>query len=341
MIRWMRRPEAGTRHGSGHSPGRWSMVCVLVSIALTPGSGVAQSTDSFEARLRLDVGPDPIVEPGEGVRIFYEVTADAYVAIFRIDTDGRGSLLYPQYPNVNTRARAGRENRLVLAESRRWEVEDRLGEGWFVMIASEEPLDFSVFNFDVITGWVLTTVTEPRYDDELEAVDDYVVAVLPQWEEVAYAVDLLPYRVVEDAEAERAAAAVAQPEPEDGPEDADTPDPDLEATDGPSDIVDSAPEDVEPRVGERPSDPAPQVVIVMPRPMPPRYVPPPVYRPAPRYGPPPPRYVPCCRYRAPAYYGPPPRVPRVRTAPPGYRPRPGAPPRGRGRYKVRPTRVRR
>ncbi len=269
-----------------------------------------QPADSLEASIRLDRGEGAIVEAGEEVRIYYRVSADAHVAIFRVSTEGRVDLLMPQHPDADVLASGGREYRLLLAEGRQWAVEDAPGEGSFFMIASPAPLDFTSFLFDSETGWDLTGVGSSVYEDPYEAIDDYVIAVLPDWDRVAYALDFEPYQVVAAGANDRAPSSVRSEAPH-------------------ARVV------VVPYPAPRYRTPMPVV----------RWR---GYAPAPHYGPPPPRVPACCGGpgyrpyppRAP-HYGPPPHsAPRYRPARPRH-PRAVRPPHpGRARYKEGPRRPR-
>ena len=80
-------------------------------------------------------------------------------------------------------------------DAARWHVTDGPGEGYFFMIGSPEPLDYSAFGYDSEMGWDLSGVTEVVYEDPYVAVDDYVAAILPAWESVPFALDFLTYHV--------------------------------------------------------------------------------------------------------------------------------------------------
>lgn len=154
--------------------------------------------DTLEARVWLDRGPEAVVEPGDDVRVYYRTSDDAYAAIFRIDTDGRISLVYPQHPDMDPWVVGGRDYRLLFADSPRWRVREDPGVGYFFMVASQAPLDFSAFGWDDDYGWDLRGVGETVYEDPYVAIDDYVAAVLPTWETSPYALDFLEYSVGED-----------------------------------------------------------------------------------------------------------------------------------------------
>ena len=63
--------------------------------AQTPPEG-----DGLEARVWLDRADDPVLRRGEHARVYYRTSVDAFAAIFRIDTDGVISLIFPQHPGA-------------------------------------------------------------------------------------------------------------------------------------------------------------------------------------------------------------------------------------------------
>lgn len=154
--------------------------------------------DSLEARVWLDRGAEPVVERGDEVRVYYRTSHDAYAAIFRIDTDGRISLLYPQHPDADPYVVGARDFRLIFQEGARWSVREDPGVGYFFMVASYEPLDFSAFGYDADYGWDLRGVGETIHEDPYVAIDDYVAALLPDWETANYVLDFLEYSVGEE-----------------------------------------------------------------------------------------------------------------------------------------------
>lgn len=158
--------------------------------AQAPGEAAA-----LETRVWLDRGDEPVLRRGETVRIFYRATENAYAAIFRIDTDGRISLIYPQDPTMEERLTAGVDYRLIFPNSPVWRVNDDPGVGYFFMVASEERLDFSAFPFDPDFGWDLTGVSDAVYEDPYIAIDQYVALLIPAWEVASYALDFVTYSV--------------------------------------------------------------------------------------------------------------------------------------------------
>lgn len=158
----------------------------------------AQEGGSLEARVWLDRGgEEPLLRRGESVSIYYRTSHDAFAAIFRIDTDGRVSLLYPQHPAAIDVVRGGRDYRLLPPEGAMWRVEEDPGMGYLFIVASPEPLDFSLFPYDERYGWDVSAVGATVYTDPYVAIDDYVATIVPAWETVPYGLDFLAYSVGE------------------------------------------------------------------------------------------------------------------------------------------------
>lgn len=169
---------------------------VLTAAAASGARGQAQEAQpALEARVWLDRGQEPVLQRGDQIRIYYRTSEDAYAAIFRIDTDGAISMVFPQHPDAIDAVRGGRDYRLLLPEAPAWRVEDDPGVGYLFMVASPEPLDFSAFPYDPRLGWDLGAVSGVVYEDPYVAIDDYVALLVPDWDVVPYALDFLTYHV--------------------------------------------------------------------------------------------------------------------------------------------------
>ena len=149
-----------------------------------------------EARIWLDRGVDPVLQPGDRVRIFYRTDTDAYVAILQIDTDGTTRMLYPRSPSENNYARADRDYRLLFPRSAYWNVDDQPGVGYFFVVTSPVPFDLTDFRYSYYDGgWDLSAVGSTVYSDPYVAMDDYVARLVPDWEYVDYGLDYVSYSV--------------------------------------------------------------------------------------------------------------------------------------------------
>lgn len=149
-----------------------------------------------EARVWLDRGSEPVLQRGERARIYYRVSESSFVAIFHIDTNGAVRLVFPSSPQENHYARGGRDYRVLFPGSSYWYVNDDPGVGYFFIVASPEPFDFGEFGYSHYAGgWDLGFIGRQVYGDPYLAMDDFVAALIPDWEYVGYGLDFSSYHV--------------------------------------------------------------------------------------------------------------------------------------------------
>ncbi len=159
--------------------------------------------DSLAVWIWSDRGEETVVRPGDVVRMYYRTNFDGFAAVFRVDPSGRAVMMFPDAPRANARVSGGRDYRLLFPESPRWEVEDVEGQGHFFVIASPEPLDLSALERDASGSWALPLFEEAAFEDPYVAIDEHVLALLPDWERVPFALNLASYEVSHDAPAAR------------------------------------------------------------------------------------------------------------------------------------------
>ena len=172
---------------------------LLAAFVSPPVEAQERSYDSpLEARVWLDRGDDPVLQRGDRVRVYYRTSVDAHTAIFRIDTDGRVTLVQPAHPGAEELIRGGRDYRLLFPQSAQWVVGEDPGIGYYFIVASEQPLDFSRFEFvPEEDRWDLGRVGETVYEDPYVAIDAYVAELISDWEVAPYALDFIEYSVGE------------------------------------------------------------------------------------------------------------------------------------------------
>lgn len=194
-------PIATHEHVMTHVPPRipvLSLAVATLAAASLASSAQAQAQEqepALEARVWLDRGQEPVLERGEQVRVYYRTSEDAYAAIFRIDTDGVVSMVFPQHPGATAPVGGGRDYRLLFPDSPLWTVQEDPGVGYFFIVASSLPLDFSAFGYDERFGWDLGAVGSVVYEDPYVAIDAYVAELIPDWDVAPYALDFLTYHV--------------------------------------------------------------------------------------------------------------------------------------------------
>lgn len=181
---------------------RTMRTCTIALAGLiVPAIGSAQAVgevpeSSVEARVWVDRGEDPVLRRGDRVRVYYRTSADAFIAIFHIDTNGGARLLYPSSPEVDPYVAGGRDYRLLFPRASQWYVDEDPGIGYYFIVASPTPLDFRDFRYSYDSGgWDLSFAGRTVYADPFEAMDEYIARLIPDWETADYALDYLEYHV--------------------------------------------------------------------------------------------------------------------------------------------------
>jgi len=165
------------------------------SVEGAPAPG-AEPQSSVEARVWVDRGEQPVLNRGDRVRVYYRTSADAFVSIFHIDTNGGVRLLYPSSPEVDPYVAGGRDYRLLFPRASQWYVDEDPGVGYYFIVASPEPFDFRDFSYSYQTGgWDLSFAGRTVYEDPFVAMDEYIARLIPDWEYADYALDYLEYHV--------------------------------------------------------------------------------------------------------------------------------------------------
>jgi hypothetical protein len=171
-------------------------VTVLAGLFPTQAPTAAQDVESYSMEARVWLDRDPTLQRGDRARIYYRVDQNAYVAIFHIDSNGTARMVFPSSPQENHYALGGRDYRVLFPGSSFWLVDDDPGVGYFFIVASPRPLDFRQFGYAPYSGgWDLSGAGSQVYRDPYLAMDDYVAALIPDWEFVGYALDFTEYHV--------------------------------------------------------------------------------------------------------------------------------------------------
>ena len=152
---------------------------------------------SFYYRPRIEVwtnrGDDPYAS-GQAARVSFRTEQDAYVTLFRVDTDGRVRVLYPREPWDDNFARGGRDYEVEQRSSRdAFYVDDYPGVGYIFAVAAADP-----FVYDAIKSedhWDYRVIADGRVrGDPYVALTDLAQRIVPDgyadWD-----YDIAPYYV--------------------------------------------------------------------------------------------------------------------------------------------------
>lgn len=182
-------------------PLRLPFAGVLAAALLVPSMVQAQVAASsarvpVEVRIWLERSSDVPLQRGERSRVYYRAAQDAYVAVFRVDTDGVLRLLFPSSPQEEHRLRGGRDYRLLFQGAGDWAVEDVSGVGYFFALASPVPFDWGRFTITSGTGnWSLASTGVALKQDPHLAVNELAELLVGGESGRGYGLDFTSYHV--------------------------------------------------------------------------------------------------------------------------------------------------
>ncbi len=151
--------------------------------------------DSDRSRVSVwtDHGDDPY-QSGLSARVYVRADRDAYVTIFRVDTDGRVRVLFPRDPWEDNFVRGGREFEIqATRDDDAFYVDDYPGVGYIFAVASPDPFDYD----PITTGdhWDYRVIADGRVrGDPYVALTDLAQRIVPE-NENDWDYDLVPYYV--------------------------------------------------------------------------------------------------------------------------------------------------
>jgi len=175
------------------------MLATLAFFSLLTVSGRAPTPQpaAFSYRPRIEVwtnrGDDPYAS-GQAARVSFRTEQDAYVTIFRVDTDGRVRVLYPREPWDDSFARGGRDYEVEQRSSRdAFYVDDYPGVGYIFAVAAADPFVYDAMESE--DHWDYRAIADGRVrGDPYVALTDLAQRIVPDgyadWD-----YDIAPYYV--------------------------------------------------------------------------------------------------------------------------------------------------
>jgi hypothetical protein len=129
---------------------------------------------------------------GDGARVYLSAERPGYIAVFRVDTDGRIRTLFPRDPWDDTYVRRARQFEVTTGRGgRSFVVDDYPGVGYLFAVASTHPFDFG----DIARGdyWDYRMIEGGRIrGDPYVALADLAARIAPEGQ---YDYDISPYYV--------------------------------------------------------------------------------------------------------------------------------------------------
>jgi hypothetical protein len=173
-----------------------NLMVLMAAISPLPNSVPAGGPASYD-RPRVEVwtnrGDDPY-RTGQQARVFLRADRDAYVTLFRVDTDGRVRVLFPRDPWDDNFVRGGRDFEVSgVHGDDAFDIDDYPGVGYLFAVAAADP-----YRYDPITSgdhWDYRVIADGRVrGDPYVALTDLAQQMLPpSYEDWDY--DIVPYYV--------------------------------------------------------------------------------------------------------------------------------------------------
>lgn len=170
------------------------LTATLGSLPLTdapPRDGA--SYDRPRVEVWTNRGDDPF-QTGQRARVFLRADRDAYVTVFRVDTDGRVRVLFPHDPWEDNFVRGGRDFEVTGGRGGdAFDIDDYPGVGYLFAVSAPDP-----YQYDAITTgdhWDYRVIADGRVrGDPYVALTDLAEQMLPSgYDDWDY--DIVPYYV--------------------------------------------------------------------------------------------------------------------------------------------------
>jgi hypothetical protein len=163
--------------------------------AVAPRGTLIHTAEASPPGIRLWTSHGEVYRRGERVRVYFRTELDAYVTIFRVDTDGRVRVLFPREPWEQNYVRGGYTYDVPnYTQHDAFVVDDDPGVGYVFGVASVDPFQYDAFANS--NHWDLALVSDYGriHGDPYESLEDLVQRMIPPGY-ADYDTHLLPYDV--------------------------------------------------------------------------------------------------------------------------------------------------
>jgi hypothetical protein len=155
----------------------------LFSLALISTPIPAAHSHFYRPRIELwtNRGDGAVYTRGERVRLYFRLDQDAYVTIFRVDTDGRVRVLFPREPWEDNFARGGRDFEVDGTQLGRdaFAIDDYPGVGYLFAVAAPDPFVYE--QIESGDHWDYRVIADGRVrGDPYVALTDLAQRIVPE-----------------------------------------------------------------------------------------------------------------------------------------------------------------
>ncbi len=169
---------------------------LLASPAVLPsGSAEYERTRYVSPYIEVWTHRDDVFRRGDRVRVQFRTDLDAYVTVFRVDTDGRVRVLFPLDPWDDNFARGGRRYEIETRSGNyTFRIDDYPGRGYVFAVASADPFNYS--RFAMGDHWDYRAISNAGRitGDPYVAFAELIEGIVPPHYR-AYSYDVTPYYV--------------------------------------------------------------------------------------------------------------------------------------------------
>lgn len=177
---------------------------LLVALPLTVG-GQAPRARAYRAAaddapyVRVWIPGASAFRYGEPVQVSFEVSEASHAAVFRVDGDGRLTVLWPQRNSLQTAARPGQEYRIFSPSSSvaAFHADYAFGGGMVIAVASYDPIDLSAFRRyrNDLSSYYRNVATQQPYIGGVRQIVDRLTQEILYSDESEYDYDVAFYNV--------------------------------------------------------------------------------------------------------------------------------------------------
>ena len=162
------------------------MLTTIALLSLALGSTpvpVVRQPHFYRPRIELwtNRGDGAVYTRGENVQLYFRLDQDAYVTIFRVDTDGRVRVLFPREPWEDNFARGGRDFEVDGSQLGRdaFAIDDYPGVGYLFAVAAPDPFVYE--QIESGDHWDYRVIADGRVrGDPYVALTDLANRIVPE-----------------------------------------------------------------------------------------------------------------------------------------------------------------
>jgi Domain of unknown function (DUF4384) len=156
------------------------MLAQVALLALATVPNPTRPLDRPRVELWTNRGDAAVYTRGERVRVFFRLDRDAFVTVFRVDTDGRVRVLFPREPWEDNFARGGREFEVEALSSRdAFVIDDYPGVGYVFAVTSNDPFVYE--GIESGDHWDYRVIADGRVrGDPYVALTELAERIVPQ-----------------------------------------------------------------------------------------------------------------------------------------------------------------